>query len=104
LFLYLLGTPYRKQDYRKQYTDKCRTSGYRFIIGDRVWVNKHPLNSSARQRTSKFIPRYVILSQRSPTTFEVANLEDPDVLIGVYHTSALRLNQGPSSKPLAPLR
>ncbi|GFX35623.1 uncharacterized protein TNCV_4469641 [Trichonephila clavipes] len=74
-----------KQDFRKQYAEKRRTSGYRFIIDDRVWVNKHPLSSSVRQRTSKFMPRqdgpYVILSQRSPTTFEVVNLEDPDVPI-----------------------
>ncbi|GFY54165.1 hypothetical protein TNIN_437131 [Trichonephila inaurata madagascariensis] len=47
---------------------------------------------------------YLILSQRSPTTFEVANLEDPDIPIGVYHTSALRLHQDQSSKPLTPLR
>ncbi|GFR04056.1 hypothetical protein TNCT_418141 [Trichonephila clavata] len=46
----------------------------------------------------------LVLSQRSPTTFEVANLEDPDIPIGVYHTSALRPHQDPSSKPLTPLR
>ncbi|GFY67194.1 hypothetical protein TNIN_418031 [Trichonephila inaurata madagascariensis] len=46
---------------------------------------------------------FIILGQRSPT-FEVANLEDPDVLIGVYHTSALHPRQDPSSKPLAPIR
>ncbi|GFT83163.1 uncharacterized protein TNCV_2129751 [Trichonephila clavipes] len=60
--------------------------------GDRVWVNKHQLSSSAQQRTSKFMPHqdgpYVILSQQSPTKFEVANLEDPDAPIGVC-TSAL---------------
>ncbi|GFY64850.1 hypothetical protein TNIN_466061 [Trichonephila inaurata madagascariensis] len=42
---------------------------------------------------------YVILSQRSPTTFEVANLEDPDIPIGVYHP-----HQDPSSKLLTTLR
>ncbi|GFU60454.1 hypothetical protein TNCV_903061 [Trichonephila clavipes] len=26
---------------------------------------------------------------RSPSTFEMDNLEDPDVPIGIYHTSAL---------------
>ncbi|KAF8791400.1 hypothetical protein HNY73_006273 [Argiope bruennichi] len=43
---------------------------------------------------------YIILSQRSPTTFEVAN---PDVLFGVYHTSALLPHQDPSFMPLSPL-
>ncbi|GFU77328.1 hypothetical protein TNCV_36071 [Trichonephila clavipes] len=55
-----------------------------------------------------FIPRTdgpcVILSQQSPTTFKVANLEDPDGPNGVYHTSALRPHQYPSSLPLTPLR
>ncbi|GFY47323.1 hypothetical protein TNIN_42001 [Trichonephila inaurata madagascariensis] len=49
-------------------------------------VNRQPLSTSTQQRTSKFMPRrngsYVILSQRSITTFEVANLKDPDVPIG----------------------
>ncbi|GFT57284.1 sushi, von Willebrand factor type A, EGF and pentraxin domain-containing protein 1, partial [Nephila pilipes] len=71
-------------------------------------VNKHPLKSSARQRTSKFMPRkdcpYVILNQRSPTIFELANPEDPDVPNGVYHTSVLCPHQDPSTKPLTPLR
>ncbi|GFS44662.1 hypothetical protein TNIN_137761 [Trichonephila inaurata madagascariensis] len=48
-------------------------------------INKYPLSNSARQRTSKFMPRrdgpYVILSQRSSTTFEVVILEDPDAPI-----------------------
>ncbi|GFW39882.1 hypothetical protein TNCV_4358771 [Trichonephila clavipes] len=64
-------------------------------------VNRHPLSTSAQQQTSMFIPRTdgpcVILSQQSPTTFKVANLEDPDGPNGVYHTSALRPHQYPSS-------
>ncbi|GFT27034.1 uncharacterized protein NPIL_666711 [Nephila pilipes] len=47
---------------------------------------------------------YVILSQRSPAIFEVANPEDPDVPIGVYHTSGIRPHQGPSTKHLTSLR
>ncbi|GFT07631.1 hypothetical protein NPIL_255401 [Nephila pilipes] len=35
---------------------------------------------------------------------EVANPEDPDVPIGVYHTSTSRPHQDPSTKPLTPLR
>ncbi|GFT78907.1 hypothetical protein TNCV_3093171 [Trichonephila clavipes] len=70
-------------------------------------VNRHPLNTSTRQQTSKFMPLTdypcVILSQPSPTTFEVANVEDPDFPIWLYHTSALRPHQG-SSKPLTPFR
>ncbi|GFV25728.1 hypothetical protein TNCV_2444321 [Trichonephila clavipes] len=67
-------------------------------------VNRHHLSTSTRQRTSKFMPRrdgpYVILNQRSPSTFEAANLEDPDVPIGVHHTSAIHPYQDPSSKPV----
>ncbi|GFY66690.1 hypothetical protein TNIN_489051 [Trichonephila inaurata madagascariensis] len=49
--------------------------------------NGYSLSTFALQQTTKFMPRrgspYVILRQRSLTTFEVANLEDPDVPIGV---------------------
>ncbi|KAF8791325.1 hypothetical protein HNY73_006212 [Argiope bruennichi] len=59
---------------------------------------------SARQRTSKFMPRRdgpcVILGQLSPTVFEMANL---DVPIGVYRTSALRPHQDSSSKHVTSL-
>lgn len=97
-----------KQDYRKQYADAKRKPGYPFKPGDSVWVTKHPLSSSTKQRASKFMPRrdgpFVILTQRSPTTYEVANPQDPDTPIGVYHTSALRPHLGPTTMPLAPLR
>ncbi|GFQ90712.1 hypothetical protein TNCT_127191 [Trichonephila clavata] len=67
-------------------------------------VNKHTLNSSVRQRASKCMPHrhgHVILIQLSPTTFEMANIEEP---IGVYLTSALLPHQDPSSKPQTPFR
>ncbi|GFY49005.1 uncharacterized protein TNIN_437201 [Trichonephila inaurata madagascariensis] len=71
-------------------------------------VDRHSLSSYTRQETSKFMSRrdspYVILSQPSPTAFEVASLEDPDVPIRVYHTSSVRPHQDLLSKPLTPFR
>ncbi|GFW40882.1 uncharacterized protein TNCV_4369301 [Trichonephila clavipes] len=47
---------------------------------------------------------YFILCQRSPTIFEVTYLEDPAVPIQVYHTSAVRPHQDPSTELLTHYR
>ncbi|KFM62693.1 hypothetical protein X975_19850, partial [Stegodyphus mimosarum] len=98
----------KKQDYRKQYADASRRPGHQFKPGDRVWISKHPVSKSAEQKTSKFMPRrdgpYVIMTQRSPTTYEVSNLSDPHTSLGVYHSSALRPCFDSNSTPLQPLR
>ncbi|GFU72106.1 uncharacterized protein TNCV_3858781 [Trichonephila clavipes] len=47
---------------------------------------------------------YVILIQRSPSSYEIANLDNPGEPLGVYHTSALTPCNNDKLKPLIPLR
>ncbi|GFT16703.1 retrovirus-related Pol polyprotein from transposon 412 [Trichonephila clavipes] len=49
---------------------------------------------------------YIVLSQRSPTTFVVASCDKPDEPLGVYHTSALTpfLNGTETQSPVVPLK
>ncbi|GBN61176.1 Transposon Tf2-8 polyprotein [Araneus ventricosus] len=86
----------QQQDKRKQYADKRRHDTPQFHPGDKIYVTSHPVSSADKGKTSKFLPRrdgpYLILSKRSPTTYEIANFENPRAHIGVYHTSALRDN------------
>ncbi|GFX59943.1 integrase catalytic domain-containing protein [Trichonephila clavipes] len=62
--------------------------------GDKVWVTLHPLSNADQKKTAKFMPKrngpYIIVTQRSPTTYEVANPNNPHVVLGPYHSSALR--------------
>ncbi|GBM29603.1 hypothetical protein AVEN_130082-1 [Araneus ventricosus] len=97
------------QDKRKQYADKRRRDTPLFHPGDKVYVTSHPVSSADKGKTSKFLPRkdepYVILSKRSPTTYEIESLDNARTPIGVYHTSALKeFGQDRSSAPILPLR
>ncbi|GFW60394.1 uncharacterized protein TNCV_942611 [Trichonephila clavipes] len=47
---------------------------------------------------------YVILTQRSPSSYEIASLDNPGEPLGVYHTSALTPCNNHKVKPLIPLR
>ncbi|GFX50553.1 retrovirus-related Pol polyprotein from transposon 412 [Trichonephila clavipes] len=49
---------------------------------------------------------YIVLSQRSPTTFVVASCDKRDEPLGVYHTSALTpfLNGTETQSPVVPLK
>ncbi|GFS99231.1 uncharacterized protein TNCV_1600711 [Trichonephila clavipes] len=47
---------------------------------------------------------YVILTQRSPSSYEIASLDNPGEPIGVYHTSALTPCNNDKVKPLILLR
>ena len=97
-----------KQDDRKKYADKKRRPGLKLKPGDHVWVDRHPQSKTSRGRTSKFMPRrdgpYVIVTQKSPTTYVVANPDTPQTPAGVYHSSALRPHLNPTSSPTEPLR
>ncbi|KAF8795000.1 hypothetical protein HNY73_002902 [Argiope bruennichi] len=82
-----------KQDRRKIFYDKNRNQVF-YSPGDKVWVTSHPISNKFKRKTSKFAPRrdgpYIILSQRSPTTYEIASPSDPLTSLGTYHTSAIR--------------
>ncbi|GBM92730.1 hypothetical protein AVEN_215452-1 [Araneus ventricosus] len=99
----------QQQDKRKQYADKRRRDTPQFHTGDKVYVISHPVSSADKGKTSKFLPLRdgpdLIVSKRSPTTYEIANLENPRTPIVVYHTSALKeFWQDRSNAPILPLR
>jgi len=101
----------QKQDQRKKYADQERRISPQYAPGDRVWVNLHTHSNKAKKITSKFAPRrdgpYIILTQRSPTSYEIANIETPHVSLGAYHTSALRPCQEAiqaTNGPINPIR
>ncbi|GFY33744.1 gag-Pol polyprotein [Trichonephila clavipes] len=79
-----------KQDQRKKQYDKNRRPVY-YSPGDKVFT-LHPI-SSANKKTSKFMPKrdgpYLILTQKSPTSYVIASLANPSEPIATYHTSAL---------------
>lgn len=87
-----------KQDRQKAYADLRNRQVPPFAIGDRVWVSTHTLSSAEKGVTSKFHPKrdgpYQIIRVVSPVSFEVANLTESTVPLGVYHMSALTPVQG----------
>ncbi|GFS58942.1 uncharacterized protein TNCV_68691 [Trichonephila clavipes] len=97
-----------QQDSRKFYADKKRKAAPAYPPGERVFVASHPLSNAAQGRSAKLMPRrdgpYVILTQRSPSSYEIASLYNPGVPLGVYHTSALTPCNNDKVKPLIPLR
>ncbi|GFU27707.1 hypothetical protein TNCV_515991 [Trichonephila clavipes] len=97
-----------QQDSRKFYSDKKRKAAPTYQPGEHVFVVSHPLSNAAQGRSAKLMPRrdgpYVILTQRSPSSYEIASLDNPGVPLGVYHTSALTPCNIDKVKPLIPLR
>ncbi|GFX22009.1 retrovirus-related Pol polyprotein from transposon 412 [Trichonephila clavipes] len=96
-----------KQDQRKKQYDKNRRPVY-YSPGDKVWVTLHPISSAKNKKTSKFMPKrdgpYLILTQKSPTSYVIASLANPSELIATYHTSALTPVKDINTSPVAPLR
>ncbi|GFT42188.1 hypothetical protein TNCV_1008631 [Trichonephila clavipes] len=96
-----------KQDQRKKQYDKNRRPVY-YSPGDKVWVTLHPISSAKNKKTSKFMPKrdgpYLILTQKSPTSYVVASLANPSEPIATYHTSALTPVKDINTSPVAPLR
>ncbi|GFY17299.1 integrase catalytic domain-containing protein [Trichonephila clavipes] len=97
-----------KQDQRKTFYDKRHRPGPLYRPGDKVWVTLHPLSNAAHKKTAKFMPKrdgpYIIVTQRSPTTYEVANPNNPHQVLGTYHSSALRPCIDKEATPVMPLR
>ena len=102
-----------KQDQRKLQFDKRRRQVF-FKPGDKVWVTLHPRSSARNKKTAKFMPKrdgpYIILTQRSPTSYVVASIDNPTEQIATYHVSALSPYRDQASgahtstSPVAPLR
>ncbi|GFX72129.1 uncharacterized protein TNCV_3050521 [Trichonephila clavipes] len=95
-------------DSRKFYADKKRKTAPTYQPGEHVFVASHPLSNAAQGRSAKLMPcrdsPYVILTQRSPSSYEIASLDNPGEPLGVYHTSALTPCNNDKVKPLIPLR
>ncbi|GFV00786.1 gag-Pol polyprotein [Trichonephila clavipes] len=98
-----------KQDQRKKQYDKNRRRVY-YSPGDKVWVTLHPISNAKNKKTSKFMPKrdgpYLILTQKSPTSYVIASLTNPSepIYIATYHTSALTPFKDMDTSPVAPLR
>ncbi|GFS77848.1 transposon Tf2-9 polyprotein [Trichonephila clavipes] len=86
----------QKQDCQKENFDRRRRRKY-YKPGDKVWVTIHPISRNNRSR--KFMLKregpYLILTLRSPLTYEIAN---PDQALGTYHVSALKDYQEPETE------
>ncbi|GFT05056.1 transposon Tf2-9 polyprotein [Trichonephila clavipes] len=97
-----------QQDIRKFYADKKRKKAPIYQPGEHVFVASHTLSNAPQGRSAKLMPRRdspcVILTQRSPSSFEIAILDNPGEPLGVYHTSALTPCNNDKVKPLIPLR
>ncbi|GFX94632.1 uncharacterized protein TNCV_3088611 [Trichonephila clavipes] len=93
---------------RKFYADKKIKSTPAYQPGEHVFVASHPLSNLAQGRSAKLMPRrdgpYMILTQRSPSSYEIANLDNPGETVGVYNTSALTPCNNDKVKPLIHLR
>ncbi|GFX06263.1 retrovirus-related Pol polyprotein from transposon 412 [Trichonephila clavipes] len=76
-----------KQDQRKKQYDKNRRPVY-YSPGDKVWVTLHPISNAKNKETSKFMPKrdgpYLILTQKSPTSYVIASLTNPSEPIYSY--------------------
>ncbi|GBM60320.1 hypothetical protein AVEN_108107-1 [Araneus ventricosus] len=98
-----------QHDLRKECDDRKRRRAPNYFCGDRVFVTTHHLSNAAKRRTTKFMPKrygyYIILTQKQPTSYVIANPDNPNEPVGAYHTSALKVyKQDESATPVHPLR
>ncbi|GFT72080.1 uncharacterized protein TNCV_2715461 [Trichonephila clavipes] len=100
--------PGKKQDCQKENFDRRRRKYYK--LGDKVWVTIQPINRNNKSRKFMFEREdpYLILSLRSPVTYEIADPANSDQTLGTYYVSALKDYQEPETKRntgfVAPLR
>ncbi|GFW19963.1 retrovirus-related Pol polyprotein from transposon 412 [Trichonephila clavipes] len=98
----------KSQDRQNTYADKSRRPSPNYKVNDLVCVKLHPLSKASQSISAKLMPRrdgpYIVLSQRSPTTFVVASCDKPYELLGVHHASALTpfLNGTETQSPVVP--
>ncbi|GFU95176.1 transposon Tf2-9 polyprotein [Trichonephila clavipes] len=89
----------QKQDCQKENFDRRRRRKY-YKPGDNVWVTIHAINRNNRSRTC--MPKregpYLILTLRSPVTYQIDEPANPDQSLGTYHVSALKNYQEPETE------
>ncbi|GBM78540.1 hypothetical protein AVEN_244621-1 [Araneus ventricosus] len=97
----------KKHDQRKQQFDRRRRPLY-FSSADKVWVTTHPVSKAHSKITAKFVPKrdgpYLILTQKSPTTYVVSRLDSHDEPLGTYHVPALHPVQSRDTQPVSPIK
>ncbi|GBM23079.1 hypothetical protein AVEN_219950-1 [Araneus ventricosus] len=98
-----------QQDLRMDCGDRKRQKAPNYFPGERVFVTTHHLSNAAKGRTTKFMPKkdgpYIILTQKSPTSYVIANPDNLNEPVGTCHTSALKVyKQDESETPVHPLR
>ncbi|KAL1490131.1 hypothetical protein ABEB36_000322 [Hypothenemus hampei] len=101
----------RTQDANQSARNEHRKPRPSYKPGDKVWVQCHFLSKAAQGFAAKLAPRrdgpYLILRQRGPASYEIANTKEPTIPIGVYHASALTTYVGDIEKlpePVNPIR
>ncbi|GBM59244.1 hypothetical protein AVEN_205078-1 [Araneus ventricosus] len=91
----------QKQDKRIMYYDLRRRQSF-YKPGDQEWVTLHPISKSQNKKSRKFMPKrevpYLVITNRSPTTYDIADSAKPYEVLGSYHTSALRAYELPVSR------
>ncbi|GBM95588.1 Transposon Tf2-9 polyprotein, partial [Araneus ventricosus] len=96
----------QKQDQRKKYFDKNRRPIY-YQPGDKVWVTLHPKSSRSDKRSKKFYPKRegpcLVVTNRSPTTYDLSDPSTPDQVLGTYHTNMLKPYELPPEKNTSPV-
>ncbi|KAF9405862.1 hypothetical protein HW555_013567 [Spodoptera exigua] len=99
------------EERRKKYVDKQRREDWGYNPGELVLATTHTLSNASRGVSNKFTPRrdgpYIIKKRHGPSSYEIADPQKADVVIGVYHSSALTPYVGESSMlpaPVQPLR
>ncbi|GFX78407.1 gag-Pol polyprotein [Trichonephila clavipes] len=87
--------PVKKQDCQKESLDRRRRKYYK--PGDEAWVTIYLISFNNRSR--KFMPKredaYLILTLRSPVTYEIAAPSNLNQVLRTYHISALNDYQEP---------
>lgn len=76
-----------------KYLDGKRREDPGYQPGSAVWITSHKKSSAPDNITKKFLPRkegpYIILQKIGSATYEVGLLNDPETIIGKYHTSSI---------------
>ncbi|GBL99608.1 hypothetical protein AVEN_68866-1 [Araneus ventricosus] len=92
------------------YYDRRRRQAF-YKPGGQVCVTQHPISKSQNKKSRKFRPKregsYLVITNRSPTTYDIADPAKPDEVLGTYHSSALRAYELPvcrDSGTIVPVR
>lgn len=96
-----------QQDRRKECADKSKKPAEVFEIGDQVLLKSHVLSNAAKNISAKFIPKrdgpYVIAKRVSPTAYCIAELDNPENILGKFHVSELTRFHSRGDSPPRPV-